>query len=1260
MKAKANLLFVFFLAIISLATHAQNFSNKGKLFYAGHMAHIGGTASTFALYITTEGPTTAGVRVSIPGGTYNQVFSVPVNGVTVVNLPANQTYINCTDCKVNNAVKIESLNHDLVVYAHIYNQNRSDATLLLPVQTWGKEYYAVAFTQNPVNVSSRSQLMVIASDDSTFVDITPTTALLPSRNANTTYTVMLNAGEAYHVQGANDVTGTKIVARDANGSSCKNVAAFSGSSFVRMGCALASSGDNLLQQLFPLSAWGNSFLTAPLKTRNGGDMFRILASSDSTSITLNNGTPFMLNSRQFYTFQSATDNFILADKPITVAQYPRTQNCDNVTGDPTLIVIPPIEQMVRRVTMYSSPYQDITGQYLNVITKVTDTSLFRLDNTKQVFTALANNSSYAVARITTTDGNHTLTSDSNFMAIAYGFGNFEAYGYAGGTNIKNLIQSIVASRDSVCLGDSIHFVADISYNPNTLIWHFGDGTTSSVRNPSKLYNAAGLYYVSLVTSKTGLTDCSSKDSTVYTIRVHDYPNASFSYTGNCLSDSIRFTNQSGANSSFSYLSDILWSFNDGSTSTQQNPSRKFQNFGNLNTQLIARNNFLCADTFSVLHFLNPNPQPILNVYDTCMDIALTYRDSGKIASGNVIAWNWLIDSLTTYNTQQISPAFTSVGKYRIDLEVTSDSGCKAQITDSVEIFNHAIAAFSVNNACLGYPQNILDSSVNATNKTWYINQVPSIATPPQLNFTTAGQYAISLAVSTDKGCYDSISKIVDVYPLPPSEWSYTGKCLGEEFRFTPDFDTTSFSGLQYQWYENNTPITQQAIWTKTYTTPGQYNIQLNTTSLNGCEASRSTTINVLANPTALPFYDAACEKRSGLLRNGGTGQTSQTWIVSSNSYNTPTANVIPDFDGQQATLIVFNDSGCTDTGFVNMSIVPSPKADFTISSPCPLNAIDLVSTSSSGTGDPITQHDWFAQGRNIGNNNQSSITFNQSGTYPIRLIVRSSSGCADTLIKNHFIVDIPSINIQKEDICAGDTAYISNQSAITHHRITESRWQFNNKAFVGDAIDDQLLQPGWYRFTLTILTDSGCVFNNIGVDSVRAYEIPQAAFVASPKLTSLRSPEISFTNRSLYATQWLWNFGNGQSSIEHSPIHRYTDSGAFIITLTVRNPAGCSNQISDTILIKPQLDCIIPNAFTPNFDNFNPVFLPYCEGFRTFQMIIWNRWGQEVYRTDHYKGWDGTLSSGAAAPDGVYIYQIILNDFNQDRSFKRGSVVLLR
>ena len=89
--------------------------------------------------------------------------------MTVVTIPSNVAYINCSDCIQAKGVKITAQS-EVIVYAHHYEGNKSDATLVLPTRTQGKEYYTMAYTQSSIGNEGRSEFIIIASKDSTVIN----------------------------------------------------------------------------------------------------------------------------------------------------------------------------------------------------------------------------------------------------------------------------------------------------------------------------------------------------------------------------------------------------------------------------------------------------------------------------------------------------------------------------------------------------------------------------------------------------------------------------------------------------------------------------------------------------------------------------------------------------------------------------------------------------------------------------------------------------------------------------------------------------------------------------------------------------------------------------------------------------------------------------------------------------------------------------------------------------------------------------------
>ena len=157
---------------------------------------------------------------------------------------------------------------------------------------------------------------------------------------NVPFEIVLQQGEIYrlcnHTNANADFTGTSIA-------SDKPVAVFGGSTltFVPSGYW---SADHLIEEMTPISMWGQHFATMPLATRLNGDTFRFLASADGTKVSVNGNVVATLNRGQFHEQIIDGPAIILSTQPILVGQYANGTTYDNVTGDPFLMLVPPVEQ----------------------------------------------------------------------------------------------------------------------------------------------------------------------------------------------------------------------------------------------------------------------------------------------------------------------------------------------------------------------------------------------------------------------------------------------------------------------------------------------------------------------------------------------------------------------------------------------------------------------------------------------------------------------------------------------------------------------------------------------------------------------------------------------------------------------------------------------------------------------------------------------------------------------------------------------------
>ncbi|MDB9793774.1 gliding motility-associated C-terminal domain-containing protein, partial [Flavobacteriaceae bacterium] len=157
---------------------------------------------------------------------------------------------------------------------------------------------------------------------------------------------------------------------------------------------------------------------------------------------------------------------------------------------------------------------------------------------------------------------------------------------------------------------------------------------------------------------------------------------------------------------------------------------------------------------------------------------------------------------------------------------------------------------------------------------------------------------------------------------------------------------------------------------------------------------------------------------------------------------------------------------------------------------------------------------------------------------------------------------------------------------------------------------------------------------------------------------------ITFTNLSTEEYNNVsWDFGDGSISTEENPVHIYTTRGEYDVTLTVEFILGCSYSITKTIYVGDSYEIVMPNAFTPNNDNFNDVFRPMYYGFKSINIGIFDTWGTLIYSEEttanEMTGWSGRIK-GMEAENGNYFYQVTGTTHTDEEFSKNGSFTLIK
>lgn len=294
------------------------------------------------------------------------------------------------------------------------------------------------------------------------------------------------------------------------------------------------------------------------------------------------------------------------------------------------------------------------------------------------------------------------------------------------------------------------------------------------------------------------------------------------------------------------------------------------------------------------------------------------------------------------------------------------------------------------------------------------------------------------------------------------------------------------------------------------------------------------------------------------------------------------------------------------------------------------------------------------------------------GTVTYTVTATAPGGCTNTDQVDITVNPLPSISFSADDL-EGCTPFQTNFTIVSDVDVASTDWVFGD----GDIADDILipsvshtyLSGGLYDVTATVTDINGCVSSITYNDYITVEDHPIAAFTMSPQSVYTTDTEVEFTNESLYATDYTWDFGDG-SPFDNTtdPTHWFPQDPGDVfypVVLTASNYLGCTDQATLYMNVKGIILFYIPNTFTPDGDQFNETFQPVFEsGFDPydFHMVVYNRYGEIVFESyDATGGWDGAYGAQGLVQDGVYTWKIDFKELHNDaRHTYSGHVTVLK
>lgn len=791
-------------------------------------------------------------------------------------------------------------------------------------------------------------------------------------------------------------------------------------------------------------------------------------------------------------------------------------------------------------------------------------------------------------------------------------------------NIVEVLSKIeplfTANKAMICnLADSFKFTNN-STGPGVLqyLWNFGDGTTSTVKDPVHQYTQKGVYQVRLtVTNNVGCSVTSSP----YSVNAA-YFNTNF--TAQHLCRQINFTG-----SSYLYPNVSVWSFGDATSATGfPNTSHTYATAGDYTVTLINTYN-ACKDTITktvAVKSTGSFNSGITAPAAVCKNSSAALTSTSSVTPSS-IAWNFGDGSTQNTTFANVNHVYTQPGTYTVRVTNTfgtcSETVTKTIVVNDLPSLTGFVADFG---GVCGSPVTVTfrDTTPGAVAWQWWMdyNYFPSFSTAQNApyHFTSNGFHTVYLTVTNAAGCSRSVSKPVTISsPSATIFHSYSSSPRGfyDCDSLTLKFGVNSNQPIQsYNWNFGNGITSTSPTPQVHYNTVGTYNVVLNYITETGCPGVATFSPRVYDKPQANFVYSIPCGNSLSLnLTNTAPFSDNEQWNWGDGSpayyWNNP-SHLYPDTGWYNVTLIS-HIGHCSDTITkpVYASLLPSSvsitKADNTCDGTRDMVTFDQRSLRcSGGTWD-------FGDGTTIpydSSNHVVTHTYATTGTYQVRL-TSSYKTCTYVSTRTVYVLrkQNPVLTANLTQMCADGSLNVQVTGLETNPFYGSYRWdqyyinsfQYSNATAFNGYISNYNFDYTTYAGTLqnftagtnairVILTEgsTGCKdtsnYINLQVNG------PIAGFRMVNNNGCYKTP-VTFvdTSRSstvVALTSWRWEFGDGNFVINTSaaPVtHRYAGPGNYTVRLTVTDATGCRKIVTANATLRgPKAAFTTSGLFVPN------------------------------------------------------------------------------
>ncbi len=789
---------------------------------------------------------------------------------------------------------------------------------------------------------------------------------------------------------------------------------------------------------------------------------------------------------------------------------------------------------------------------------------------------------------------HNYTSSGSFTV------SLTAVDSIGCSSIRIDSNAIVVGNDSAsftystvrtCSSLDVSFFGAPNPNFTNWSWDFGDGSpTQTGQNINHSYTTTGTFTVVLTTTNVGgCTDTASTDISFQLLTGGFTADTTY---GCSLPFNVNYSGSAVGTPPYTWAWDFSYEQSMGfmNESTLQNPSYAYTYEDTFDVKMIVTDAFGCTDEMTLMGsndsiwVLRSDPNFFRSPWQGCAPLSVSFTDNSVVYMGSIASWAWNFDdpvsgSNNTSSLQNPAHTFDSVGVYSVTLTMTNTLGCIESVTRTVRTGYPPLAdsiTISKDTACHGEPVLLeafsTDTNINGGMCNFGDGYSGSGWPAISHEFQDTGLITISLR-PVYNGCPGDTLVYGTIYILPPKPIFTATPVFSCTPPLTVTFTNTSWDADSSSWdFGDGTPLSTTVSPVHIYTTPGRHVVWLTVTNVNGCLDSDSTRINIpqpTANFSATPTV--GCTPLTVNFTDFSFNYIS-LWVyrivswswdfgdgnVSSQRYPIHTYTTTGSFT---VTLTITDAVGCTHTLVKTDEIITSATtAEFTASPTVGCEPLTVTFTDQSIQYSPILSWSWdFGDGSPLNSTPSPTHDYISSGSYDVVLTVTDSIGCVNTMTKSSY-VNLTKPNPQfthPARVCKNEsTSFINTTSGSGLSYL----WDF------GDLVTTTSQNPfhsysdtGLYTVTLIATDSNGC--SDTGTSQIECIGQPVINFSVDSFFAVCPPLIVQFNDFSTNANDtiinWLWDFGDSNSTTAQNPVHTFVNIGSYDVQLTATNTIGC-------------------------------------------------------------------------------------------------------